>query len=136
MSFNRQNVAVDIPASRRIPRGPRRAHPVLRRLLPHPQLDRSPTQRLSQTGDLGVKLLLPPRGTRPDGPAANAVLPASRKSAFCGSMDCSDTSSLRAAPAVDISPASRLITIQAFRSVWTTAASPMVQVLLQTDFNC
>ncbi len=35
------------------PRGPRRAQPALRGLLPHPQLDRGLTQRLGQVDDLG-----------------------------------------------------------------------------------
>ena len=44
------------------PRGPRTAQPALRRFLPHPNLNNSLTQPLSQPGDLGLKLLLPGRG--------------------------------------------------------------------------
>src|SRR5690606_39895555 len=44
------------------PRGPRRAQPTLRRLLPDPDLDRGLTQSLGQLGDLVLELLLPTRG--------------------------------------------------------------------------
>jgi hypothetical protein len=47
MSNGWQNLVVDMPASTRTPRGPRRAQPALRGLLPHPQLDRRLTQRLN-----------------------------------------------------------------------------------------
>src|SRR6218665_3108516 len=44
------------------PRGPRRAQAALRTLLPHPDLDRSLTQRLGQLRNLSLQLLLPRRG--------------------------------------------------------------------------
>src|SRR5690554_1124937 len=67
----------------------------------------------------------------PDRPAASAVFPASRKSAFHRPIDCSDTFSRRAASAIVISPASTLSTIRVFRSAGITGGLPMVQILLQ-----
>src|SRR5699024_8769312 len=52
------------PPRRGSPRGPRRAQPALRRLLPHPDLDSGFTEGLGQLLDLRLQLLLPRRRTR------------------------------------------------------------------------
>ena len=72
----------------------------------------------------------------PDRPAVNAVLPASRKSAFHRPIDCSDTLSRRAASATVISPANTLNTIRVFFSAGITGGLPMIQILLQDLHNC
>src|SRR5699024_11344787 len=51
------------PPRRGSPRGPRRAQPALRRLLPHPDLDRRLAECLCQLLDLRLELLLPRRRT-------------------------------------------------------------------------
>src|SRR5699024_7515955 len=58
-------------------------------------------------------------------PAARAVLPASRNSAFHRPIDCSLTFSRRAASAIDISPAITLNTLRVFFSTGICGGLPM-----------
>lgn len=67
----------------------------------------------------------------PDYPAARAVLPASRKSAFQRPIDCSDTFSRRAASAIVCSPAITDNTIRVFFSTGIDGGLPMSATLLQ-----
>ena len=114
------------PPPRGSPRGPRRAQP-------GPQLTSStpgsrprphPTRGSDQRPPLQS---CPSRVEGPDFPAASAVLPASRKSAFHRPMDCSLIISRRAASAIVISPTITLNTIRVFFSAeirgWSSRVS-------------
>jgi hypothetical protein len=67
----------------------------------------------------------------PDRPAASAVLPASRNSAFHRPIDYSLTFSRRADPATLTSPANTLSTTRVFCSARITGGLPIAQILLQ-----
>src|SRR5690606_12892521 len=62
-------------------------------------------------------------------PEASAGRPASRNSAFHRPIDCSDTFSLRAASAIETSPARTLSTILVFFSAGITGGRPTAHLL-------
>lgn len=68
----------------------------------------------------------------PDRPAANAVFPASRKSALHRPINCSLTFSRRTASAIAISPANTLSTIQVSRSAGITGGLPLFRLSSKT----
>lgn len=72
------------------------------------------------------------RDEGPDLPATRAILPASKNSTFHHPIDCSLTFSLRAASAIDNSPASTLNTIRAFFSTGIKGGLPMLKLSLRT----